>query len=125
MFGLFVKISTLTSLLTGRGGATGDSRKQVEEEEEEEEHCPVSGGEEKERSLLVSGRLGSVRYVSRQKVGGGGGEETLWAGGLMQRGATEPESVRDMREHCPLQDAEALQTFHHVLDPEGLNAGRY
>lgn len=58
---------------------------------EEEENCPVSGGEEKERSLLVSGRLGSIRYVSRWKeptssgLGGGGGAERLWAGGLMQR----------------------------------------
>lgn len=39
-----------------------------EAEENVETRWPVSGGEEKERSLLVSGRLGSVRYVSRWKT---------------------------------------------------------
>lgn len=87
-------VNSLTRLPTGRdgdaagrgAGGGGWQQVQVVKVKEEEEGCPVSGGEEKERSLLVSGRFGSVTYVSRRKTltssccgggVGGGGEERL------------------------------------------------
>lgn len=59
-----------------------------------EELRVASAGEEKERSLLVSNRCGSDRYVSSWKTGGSGGGDRQWAGGEKRgtktgRGKTE------------------------------------
>lgn len=54
---------------------------------EEEELRVASAGEEKERSLLVSNRCGSDRYVSSWNTGGSGGGDRQWAGG--QRGTKQ------------------------------------